>query len=333
MKQFDENRGSAPFPTFGYAVTTADLDHRARRAAILRDCTSLTPEYEGKWDAVCRADGSLEFAALDRLADFAKANDLALHGHTLCWHGSVPTQFTKVDAERFRTAATVYVRNAVDRYRGVMRSWHVVNEPLHLPDGRDDGLRRTLYLHAFGPAYIHELFRIVASRDPDALLVLNEMGLEDQSPEADAKRRAMLRLLETALGDGVPIHALGLQSHLDAATFLRGSHEPFARWLRDVTALGIEVMVTELDVDDRGLDGNTDLRDALTAVVYRDYLALVRDNALLRDVTLWGLSDDHSWLNASCDDRSARPLLFDKNLIPKPAWHEVMALRRGVRRS
>ncbi|SMQ85512.1 endo-1,4-beta-xylanase [Devosia lucknowensis] len=325
MRQLGENCGSAPCSTFGYAIATADLDHSARRAVILRDCTSLTPEYEGKWDAVCQADGSLDFAALDCLADFAKAHGLALHGHTLCWHGSIPRQFTKVDAERFRAAATVYWGNAVDRYRGVMRSWHVVNEPLYLPDGRDDGLRLTPYLQAFGPPYLHELFQLVASRDPHAVLVLNEMGLEDQSPEADAKRRAMLRLLESALRHGVPIHALGLQSHLDAATFLRGGHERFARWLRDVTDLGLRVSVTELDVDDRGLEGNIVVRDAASAEVYREYLALVRDNALLRDITVWGLSDDRSWLNAEHIDPAARPLLFDEHLIPKQAWHEMTA--------
>jgi len=70
------------------------------------------------------------------------------------------------------------------------------------------------------------------------------------------------------------------------------------------------------------------VRDASAAVVYRDYLALVRDNAVLRDITVWGLCDDRSWLNAQHSDPAARPLLFDEKLIPKQAWHEATAKTR-----
>jgi len=40
----------------------------------------------------------------------------------------------------------------------------------------------------------------------------------------------------------------------------------------------------------------------------------------LTNVTFWGLTDDASWLNTFPVTRSNWPLLFDKNLQPKPAY-------------
>ena len=207
-----------------------------------------------------------------------------------------------------------------------MQSWHVVNEPLRLADGRSDGLRQTPYLTAFGPGYLHELFFLAASLDPNAVLVLNEMGLEYDSPQAEQKREAMVRLLETAVTHGVPISSLGIQSHLNAQDFRTDAHRSFATWLRRISELGISIMLTELDVDDRGLEGDVAMRDETVANVYRDYVSLVLEHADLRSVTLWGLSDDRSWLNADEGGSDARPLALDRHLQRKPAWHELAAL-------
>jgi endo-1,4-beta-xylanase len=310
----------------GYAITSADLDVPQRRAAILRDCSAVTPEYEGKWDAVCGRDGALDFWSLDGLAAFAQANALDLHGHTLCWHRAIPERFLNTEPNQFRSAATSYIAETVHRYRGVMHSWHVVNEPLRLADGRSDGLRQTPFLAAIGPEYLHELFFLVASLDPNAVLVLNEMGLEYDSSQADLKRDAMLRLLETALTRDVPIASLGIQSHLHAEDFRMGDHRSFATWLRRVSELGISIMLTELDVDDRGLEGDLTTRDEAVASVYRDYVSLVLENANVRSVTLWGLSDDRSWLNEGKVSSDARPLALDRHLQRKPAWHALAAL-------
>jgi endo-1,4-beta-xylanase len=325
LHQFVNDPSQGGLIPLGYAITSADLDVPARQAAILRDCNAITPEYEGKWDAVCGRDGALDFGSMDRLAAFAQANALDLHGHTLCWHRAIPRHFLDTEPKPFGSAATSYIAETIQRYRGAMHSWHVVNEPLRLADGRSDGMRQTPFLAAIGPEYLHELFFLAASLDPNALLVLNEMGLEYDSPQAEQKRVAMLGLLETALTRDVPIACLGIQSHLHAEDFRMGDHRSFATWLRRVSELGIPIMLTELDVDDRGLEGDLTIRDEAVASVYRDYVSLVLENANLRSVTLWGLSDDGSWINGEKGGIEARPLALDRDLRRKPAWHRLAA--------
>jgi endo-1,4-beta-xylanase len=326
LHQFVNDPSQGGLIPLGYAITSADLDVPERQAAILRDCRAVTPEYEGKWDAVCGRDGAPDFGSMDRLAAFARANAMDLHGHTLCWHRAIPRHFRDAEPNQFRSAATSYIAETVHRYRGAMHSWHVVNEPLRLADGRSDGLRQTPFLAAIGPEYLHELFFLAASLDPNAVLVLNEMGLEYDSPHAEQKRDAMLRLLETAVARDVPITCLGIQSHLHARDFNNGDHRCFSNWLRRVSELGISIMLTELDVDDRGLGGDLTMRDAAVADVCRNYVSLVLENADLRCVTLWGLSDDRSWLNADRGSSEARPLALDRDLTRKPVWQTLAAL-------
>ncbi|WP_157959755.1 endo-1,4-beta-xylanase [Devosia submarina] len=319
-----------PSIPLGYAIRMADLRVKERRAAVIRDCSTVTPEYECKWDALCRTDGSLDFDAMDEVVAFAEAHRMGLHGHTLCWHRSIPRRFLDVDPERFRAAATAYLSNVVRRYQGAMLSWHVVNEPLQITDGYDDGLRVSPYLSALGADYIHKMFRLVRTLDPQALLVLNEMGLEYDSPAAEQKRQLMLALLQRLMSEDVPIDCLGLQSHLNARDFLSGNHRNFARWLQEIKSLGLSIEVTELDVDDRDLEGDVEARDETVARVYLEYVEMVKTNARLSGVTLWGVSDEGSWLNTSGSRLAARPLALDAYLMRKPAWFVLQASSRQV---
>jgi endo-1,4-beta-xylanase len=76
--------------------------------------------------------------------------------------------------------------------------------------GREDGLRASPFLEAFGPDYIGIAYRAAAEADPAAVLVLNEMGLEYGSEAAERKRRALLGLLNRELARGTPIQAVGI---------------------------------------------------------------------------------------------------------------------------
>jgi endo-1,4-beta-xylanase len=157
--------------------------------------------------------------------------------------------------------------------------------------------------------------------------VLNEMGLEYEGGEAQAKRRAMLALLEAERGAGAPIQALGIQSHLDAAS-RPGRHSELRAFLREVAASGLKVMITELDVDDRRVPGGVAERDAAVADAYRAFLDLVLEEAPVLSVATWGLTDRRSWLGAGAA-RPARPLPLDRALRRKPAWRAVAAALRG----
>ncbi|HEX2554969.1 MAG TPA: endo-1,4-beta-xylanase [Microvirga sp.] len=306
---------------FGAAVSTADLDSEAYRAALLRECSLISAEYEMKWDAVERVG----YGPADALVGFAGAHGLAVHGHTLWWHESVPPPWSGAPRDRFAAAAFDHLGAAVGRYAGRIASWDVVNEPLDLDHGRSGGLRASPFLDAFGPGYVGAAFRAAAEADARAVLVLNEMGLEYDSPDADAKRRAMLDLLERELAAGTPIHALGMQSHIEAGSQPR-DHPALAAFLREVAGLGLSVMITEMDVADWRCP--RDRRDAMVADAYRRHIGLVLEACPTLAVTTWGLADARTWLSAFRpreDGAPVRPLPLDRRLRRKPAWHAIAA--------
>lgn len=310
---------------FGTALCTSHLLTQPLTRAILRDCSIVTPEYEMKWDVICQVPGRPDYLAVDALVSFASDNTLAVHGHTLWWHEAIPPTLQGTADNRFRDAAMEHLRATVIRYAGHLHSWDVVNEPLEPAHGREDGLRETRFLAAFGPDYIETAYREAASLDPGAVLVLNEMGLEYASPAAERKRRQMLALLEREKMKGTPIACLGIQSHLTALEQPR-DHPELRAFLREVRAMGLSVMITEMDVSDHLCPRDRRQRDDIVADTYRAYLDLVLEEAAILAVSTWGLSDDRTWLNdfqPRPDGAPQRPLLFDRAIRRKPAWHAV----------
>jgi endo-1,4-beta-xylanase len=140
------------------------------------------------------------------------------------------------------------------------------------------------------------------------------MGLEYASPAAERKRRQMLALLEREKTRGTLIDCLGIQSHLTALEQPR-EHPELRAFLREVRSMGLKVMITELDVSDHLCPRDRRRRDAIVAETYRAYLDLVLDEADVLAVSTWGLSRP--------DGAPQRPLLFDRAVRRKPAWHGV----------
>ena len=318
---------SSKKPFYGTAIGTSDLALQPRRRAILRDCNLVTPEYEMKWDAVCRHPQEPDYGPSDRLVAFAADQGLAFHGHTLWWHEAIPAAYREVPGSTFSEAALRHLRETVSRYAGRLHSWDVVNEGLEPAHERQDGLRRTPFLDSMGADYIGHAFREAAALDPGAILVLNEMGLEYAHPEAEKKRRLMIALLERELSKGTPIACLGIQSHLTAME--QPHRNPDLRaFLREIDRMGLSVMITELDVSDHLCPRDRRERDRLVAGTYRAYLDLVLEESKVLAVSTWGLSDDRTWLNAfrpRPDGSPQRPLPLDRALRRKPAWHAIRA--------
>jgi endo-1,4-beta-xylanase len=297
-------------------------------ALVRRECGALVTENDLKWSFISDAPGTYDFSRADAIADFAAANGIALRGHALLWYHRTPAWFRDLGRAPALRALERHIGALAGRYRGRIRLWDVVNEPIELAHGRADGLRRAVFLEAIGPGYIEHAFAAARAADPGARLLLNEYGIEYATPEDEAKRLALLRLLERLRRDGVPVEALGVQAHLD----LGGrpfSASRFGRFLAEVAGLGLEIAITELDVADSAAPSGIARRDLLVADAYARFLDAALAEPAVGLVMTWGLSDRHSWIvrGESGDRRSdglaPRPLPFDAALAPKPAWHAI----------
>jgi endo-1,4-beta-xylanase len=274
------------------------------------------------WRYVHPEQHRFDFADATRLATFAAAHSLPLRGHTLVWHDLMPAwAFRNRDWRDARGVLSEHVSGIVSHFRGRVKSWDVVNEPLQLTDGHPDGLRRSRFLQAMGADYIAIALQSAHAAGGQARLGINEFGLESDSESSQRKRTAMLGLLRRLKERLVPIDYLGLQAHLSGGD--RFSSNGLGAFIAEVRSLGIRVLVTELDVNDSMFPARTDERDALVADVYERFLRIALASGEVDSVTTWGLSDDRSWLQwfrPRPDGLPQRPLPFDAMMNPKPAW-------------
>ena len=314
---------------FGSAVDDAQLrNDPALLAHVVADCGMVVSESSFKWEALQPEAGHFTFDQADALIRFASKNRLRVRGHTLVWHEANPSWLTPVLTPRTAESLLVgYILTVGGHFRGKLAHWDVVNEPLHPEDGEPLGLRTTPWLAALGPRYLDLAFHAAAQADPGALRVLNEFGLDYALVWQERRRTALLKLLETLLTRGVPVQAVGLQAHLNAAETTLDPRV-LARFVADIGAMGLKVIVTELDVRDDGLPADIPSRDEAVADHAHAWLSAVLPDPAVLGVLSWGLSDKRSWLNDKFprpDRLPQRPLPLDADLRPTPLWSAIAA--------
>jgi endo-1,4-beta-xylanase len=296
-------------------------------ASITKECSIVVPEGELKWDMLRANPEGFNFAPADWLVEFTHKRNMLMRGHTLVWHEALPSWVESVmNSVNAKQILTDHITTVVKRYAGKIHSWDVVNEAIQLRDGRPDGLRNTPWLLMLGPDYIEMAFRTAAKADPKAMLVYNDFGLDYDAPSDNAKRAAVLRLLERLKSKSVPVHALGIQAHLLRGKNPRFNPEKFKAFLQDVASLGLKILITELDVTDKTLPKEIQFRDRIVAAAYEDYLSVALSEPAVIAVLTWGLSDRYTWLSKHDprqDGTSVRPLPLDKNLKRKLAWKAI----------
>jgi len=319
---------------YGCATANYELAMADFRPTLLREASVIVPEYEMKRDALEAAPGRYDFAAVDALVQFAQDQGLAFRGHTLVWHQSNPPWLEElVRRTRDERLFTGHIAAVMGRYKGRIGSWDVINEVLSPADGRADNLRNTFWLETFGPGYIDAALHAARAADPSAQLVYNDWGCEQAGPFYDRFRAATLKFLEGLKARGAPIDALGLQGHL--AAFRGGIDEKaLSRFLGEVKAMGLRVLVTELDVDDGSGPLDIAVRDRSVADITARFLDVVLASGAVDQVLTWGLSD-RFLRKPTFEERlmgyAPRMLPLDDALERTAMWRAMMRAFAGVR--
>jgi endo-1,4-beta-xylanase len=306
-----------------YKILSSNAEFTRR---FVEECAILVPENELKWDTVRPSPDRFDFTKGDWLARFARQNGLLFRGTPLLWYQAIPAWFREtVNRQNAEQFLIDHIETVVKHYAGQIHSWDVVNEAIHLPDRQPNGLRKTPWLKFLGEDYIDLAFRVAAEADPQAMLVYNDYDIDYDTREQEAKRKSVLKLLERLKAKKTPVRAIGLQAHLLAAE-TRFNPNKLRKFLGEVASMGLKIMVTEMDVADRGLPYDYTIRDRRVAQVYEEYLSVVLDEPATIAVLTWGLSDRYTWLSKHrprADKAKVRPLPLDRELKPKLAWHGI----------
>jgi endo-1,4-beta-xylanase len=316
---------------YGSAVRAGALESDpAYRAAIVANCQLVVAEGEMKWADIRPTRGEYRFEKADAIIDFARQNRLEVRGHTLAWYGGLPAWTDEIKNRAGAERELVdHIRTVVSRYRGAIPSWDVVNEPLVDFPQDATSLRPCVWTRQLGADYLSIALRATAAADPDARLVLNEYDVEFKGTRFAAKRKALLQLLRSLRDRDVPLHGVGLQAHLFADRAI--DRDGLQAFLAEVTALKLDVLITELDVVDYELPGKVSERDALVAGKAREFLEAVSEVVRPKAILTWGLSDRYSWVPiyfTRPDGMPNRPLPFDADLKRKPLFDVIEQFRR-----
>lgn len=288
---------------FGTAIASGRLGDSAYTTIAGREFNSVTPENEMKIDATEPQQGQFNFAAGDRVYNWAVQNGKQVRGHTLAWHSQQPGWMQNLSGSTLRQAMTSHINGVMAHYKGKIGQWDVVNEAFE--DGTS-GARRYSNLQRTGNDWIEVAFRTARAADPAAKLCYNDYNVENWTW---AKTQAMYAMVRDFKQRGVPIDCVGFQSHFNSDSPYNSN---FRTTLQSFAALGVDVAVTELDI--QGASGTT------YANVTNDCLAVTR----CLGITVWGVRDTDSWRSEQS------PLLFDGNGNKKPAYTSVLnALNAG----
>ncbi len=331
--------------TVGVALNSRQVSGRNEKAAELagKQFNSITAENDMKWQLVHPEPDRYRFEAADAYFEFAKKHDMEVIGHTLVWHSQTPRWvFQGADGgdptrEELLERMKEHIFKVAGRYKGRVKGWDVVNEALS--DGGEDILRDSPWRRIIGDDFIDHAFRFAREADPQAELYYNDYNLE-----IPRKRDNCVKLVKGMLERGVPIDGIGTQSHFQLGFPPLGDIE---KTIVEFSKLGMKVMVTELDVDvlprnrpgvadigsrEQGAnpytDGLPDEMQKKLAERYADIFEIyLKHRKHVTRVTFWGLDDRQSWLNGfPVRGRTNHPLLFDRQLNPKPAFTAVVKL-------
>ncbi len=330
---------------FGSSTATWQLSDKNYARLFGHEAAILFTQDDLLWYRLKPTPASkLDFTFGDQIIDFAERHHQLVFGAHLVWDEGFGDGWTDddlwgLDQKSARRLLYGTVKRVVRHYRGRVAAWSVANEVTD-PKGKQ-GLRTNVpWYNTIGPGYVARAFHIAHEEDRNALLVINEFGFETVNQYGDQpadRQRATLQVIDRLLNEGVPVHALGIQAHLQADHFADRFHpRAYRRFLAEVADRGLKILITELDVLDDGLPANATTRDRMVAETYQRYLDVAVDEPAVAAVMAFGLSDRYTWLQEDYpreDGAPRRALAYNQKLQPKRARNAIShSLRHDVRR-
>ena len=332
----------ATFP-IGIAVSNNDspaynlLTNASEQQVATRHFSQMTAGNIMKVSYMHPSENTFSFTNADAFVDFAKTNNMDIHGHALIWHADYQVPgFMKNWAGTstdFLTMLDTHVTTIVDHFetKGNVKSWDVVNEAI------DDGsptanfrTNSTFYTKSGNSAvYIERAFKAARLANPDVDLYYNDYNIDQNN----AKTTKLIEMLTDFKARDIPITGVGFQMHVfmdypPASTISAA--------MKKVVDLGLKVKITELDVAvNNPYSGSwpgskiTSFTQTVALAQKQRYCEIVKaymDTVPANQrggITVWGSTDANTWLTTATaaynGEAIAWPLLFDNNYNDKPA--------------
>ena len=260
-----------------------------------------------KWSGIQPQHTEPDYTDFENAVKWTQKVGWDLRAHTLLWGGnddhsmpgwvrSLPTPEAITDTCKMR------VIREVSRYRGIIKEYDVINEPL---TGHADSLRNNV-----GDSILWNCFKWARSADPDAELFINDYNVEYNWGQAAEYRDLILRIKEM----GGPVTGVGMQAHFWDCC--RPNIDELVKNVNIVAEAGLPIRFTEFDYG-----GN--LSQLEQAQDFIKVLTIAFSHPSITGMICWGLSDDGAWReNTGFFDASHRPKIAADTLLyyTKTKW-------------
>jgi GH35 family endo-1,4-beta-xylanase len=281
--------------------------------------TATLPFYWGRYEP---RRGATDAERLTRTARWLAGQGVTVKGHPLVWHTSQPTWLLDLPADEVETLLRQRTSSLVAGFAGTIDVWDAINESVILPVFANGDNAITRLAAERGRQYMIRLaFEEARLANPSATLLINDFDLGG----------AYEQVLQEALGAGVSIDAIGLQTHMHQG--YRGEErileavDRFARFglpihLTENTFVSGDLMppgiedLNDYQIPDWPTTPDGEARQAADIVAH--YRSLVGHPAVA-SITYWGLTDEGSWLGAPTG-------LIRKDGTRKPAYDALEGL-------
>lgn len=159
------------------------------------------PFYQGQYEPT---EGVTREIPTMRAVKFLKEHDVDMKGHPLCWHTVSAKWLLGRDEEAVLENQLRRIRREVGAFKDDIHMWDVINEVVIMPifDKEDNAITRLCQKMGRVPL-VKAVFDMARQTDPDATLLLNDFNTSEKYAE----------LITECLDAGVPIDAIGIQSH------------------------------------------------------------------------------------------------------------------------
>ncbi len=287
----------------------------------------LQCEWDMSMEAVWTGRHEYNFKWCDNAADFAIAHNMKLRGAHLIWHGSLPDwNIESLSNKEFENAVKEYIDTLINhfkiKYPGLITEWNVVNEVIDhdgIINAGETRFRPSIFLEKMGADFVKKAFIWAHAADPDAKLYICDYDFLGNAGDNKSKADLLFELVTELINDGVPIHGVAEQCHLDTDPDMGYQDMNYYSLTMDrFGSLGLYFQITECTIAIKNGVGSLNERLQEQADLLSDIIGVCKTKPYFTGFSFWGFVDTHTFL-----DRNEYPVLFDKDYKPKPSYFAV----------
>ncbi len=282
------------------------------------------------WGGYETKEGEPNKDTLMKTASFLKDKGVTVKGHPLCWHTGCADWLMNYDNATILDKQLKRIDREVIGFKGVIDMWDVINEVVIMPifDKYDNAITR-ICKEKGRVGLIKAVFDRAHAANPDAVLLLNDFNTSINYEI----------LIDGCLNAGVPISAIGIQSHQHQGywgsekvyeVLERFSHFGLPIHFTENTLISGDIMPAHIvDLNDWQVDEwpSTPEGEERQAREIEEMYRILFENPLVKAITTWDFKDG-AWLKAPSgylrlDDSRKPSFEMLKKLVKEEWWTDT----------